>query len=200
MKNKTLPLLAALLSPLAVVAAQPTAAPAELQLIVDAAEAATTQGQWSEARQRWQLALNKLAAVDDEYRAVVYYEHGRSAGVMCDWAQAESSLQQALELDRKTDGPYFMSLLELARLQLAQRHYPQAKDYFDQVLPELHKHHAAVVDPLSTAAILDDYAAVLVELGAAAEAATFKQRAAALRQPQEAAAAVPATPYGRGCQ
>ncbi len=175
----------------------------ELQLIVDAAEAAVAQNQWRDAKKRWDLALQKVAAVagDDEYLAVLYYEQGRSAGVLCQWDEAEISLQKALTLDKKTDGPFFMSLLELARLQLAQKNLQQAKEFYDQLLPELKANEAAVIDPIGSAEIVSEYAQVLVKLGAVEAAKPYREMADTWRNKHQGIEAETSkTPYGSLCQ
>jgi tetratricopeptide (TPR) repeat protein len=196
-------LLAGLLSALALpVAADNQSAQKEVQLIAEAAEAAVAKGQWSEALPRWEAALEKIvdAQGDDEFRAILYYEHGRAAGVLCDWEKAQMSLSLALELDRQTQGPFFMSLLELARMNMAQQNYQQAKGYYDQLLPELKARDAAVLDPIGSAEIVSEYALALEKLGAEELAKPYREMAEQWRDKHAGIAAeTTKTPYGSRC-
>jgi tetratricopeptide (TPR) repeat protein len=197
------PLLFGLYSTVALANMELTPAQKELQMIAEAAEAAVTQGQWQEAKKRWKLALQKVeaAAGDDEYRAILHYEYGRASGVLCDWDNAATNLQEALRLDKKTNGPFFTSLLELARLNLTQENYEQAKGFYDELLPELKSREAAIIDPIGSADIISEYATVLEALDAGHLAVPYREMATQWReQHQGFAAETLKTPYGSKCQ
>ncbi len=174
----------------------------QLDQLAEAGESAVAIGNWSLALSSWQqmLAHEKHFINDKSYTAVIYYEQGRAAGVLCQWQLATRSLQRAYQLDRESGGPYFMAMLELARTYMAQGKYEAAKEQFDQLLPELRQRDAALVDPLGSAAIVDDYALTLEKLGHAELATPYREQAAALRESYDGITAETVkTPYGQRC-
>ncbi len=85
-----------------------------------AGQAAVRNGAWAEARKNFGLAIAnvRMGHGDDRTRAVLYYEYGRASGVICDWPEAERGLNEAYNLDQQISGPAYMSLVELARMNL----------------------------------------------------------------------------------
>ena len=121
----------------------------ELKEQISEAENAVVLGQWRKARDHWKAAL-KLpvsAKVSASYQAVLHYGYGRTLGVLCNWDKAEQHLQQALMLDRKNHGAFYLSLIELSRFYHAQTKLEQAKPYYDELLPVLNERKAAITDP-----------------------------------------------------
>ncbi|GAB7562005.1 hypothetical protein LG202_00440 [Methylobacillus methanolivorans] len=59
-----------------------------------------------------------LGGVAPSTRAVLSSEYGRSLGATCFFNDATFYLNQAYDLDKQTGGPLYMSLVELARLNL----------------------------------------------------------------------------------
>jgi hypothetical protein len=93
-----------------------------------AAAQAQKAGDWGKAKMYWSRAI--LNAQKGGARpiqlAVVNYEYGRSAGVVCDFTEAERGLLAAHDLDSQSGGPTFLSLFELARLNYGKKKLPEA--------------------------------------------------------------------------
>lgn len=89
-------------------------------------------GEWGKALEPAKRAVINAdsANISPEKRAVAHYEYGRILGATCSFAEAESELKKAYELDNETKQPLFLSLTELARLNLDQEKYREASDYF----------------------------------------------------------------------
>jgi hypothetical protein len=139
-------------------------------------------------------------AVSPGAKAVLYYEYGRSSGVICDWVEAERGLNQAYQLDEQSGGPAYMSLYELARMNFDRKRYPEALEYFNRVLPEFNRIQADTRDPLGYAAFLDEYGASLQQVEKTSEAASAKARAEELRKAfQGKDPHTEKTPYGTQC-
>lgn len=176
---------------------------AELKEQVNKAEDAAVQGLWRKARDHWKAALQSSLSieVDTTYQVILHYGYGRALGVLCDWDKAEKHLQKALELDRKSHGAFYLSLIELSRFYQAQNKFEQAKQHYDELLPALNERKAAVTDPFNTAELLDGYADTLEALGAKQLSkpyrdSAFKLRKNAGKKPRELAK----TPYGAACR
>lgn len=176
---------------------------AELKEHVKKAEDAAVQGQWRQARDYWKLALQSagLIELDASYRVILHEGYGRALGVLCDWDKAEQQLQQALQLDRKNHGAFYLSLIELSRLYQAQNKFEQAKQYYDELLPVLNERKAAETDPFSTAELLDEYADTLEALGAGQLIGPYRDKAFQLRKNAgKKPPALSKTPYGAACR
>ena len=98
-------------------------------------------------------------------RAIFYFEYGRSAGVTCFFDIAEDYLNKAYKLDSKIGGPSFLSLVELFRLNLDQKKFQEAIDYFLKALPELERVNAPSESPAEFSKLLDEYAIALNATG-----------------------------------
>lgn len=81
------------------------------------AQAAIKNSDLDAARENWAKAVKngELANEPDQKMAVLYYEYGRALGVTCYFDGSEYYLKKAYVLDKKTGGPVYMSLVELAR-------------------------------------------------------------------------------------
>ena len=147
----------------------------------------------AEARRRSDTRSDELAMLS--------YEYGRTSGVLCDWVTAEDSLQEAYELDRSTDGPTHMALIELARVHLAQQQYAEARRFFEQAFPALERINADQVDPLGYVDIVEEYSAVLSRLGESTLAQEWRSQAASVRESAgDAESETEITPYGAYCR
>ena len=103
----------------------------------NAAVAAQEAGDWESARRNWAKAATnaQLAGMSEKQMAIAYYEYARASGATCFFEESEKYLKESLALDRANNGPIHMSLLELARLKLAQGKYEEANNYFEQLIP-----------------------------------------------------------------
>lgn len=168
-----------------------------------AAHNAQQAGDWSTARMYWgRAALNaELGRVPPQALAILWYEYGRSSGVICDWAEAEVGLTKAHELDRESNGPTCMSLFELARMNFDRQRYREALTYFDRVLPEFEEIQMDTMDPLGHAYFLDEYATSLEKVRRGGEAKRHRRRSAELRRTfPNREAHTEKTPYGTQCE
>lgn len=167
-----------------------------------AAESARSQGNWNLARENWSRAIvnGKLGGIKQRNLSVAYYEYARASGVLCDWVEAEKGLKKSLEIDRKTSGPVHYPLIELARLNLDQKNYNLASDYFKEALDVLEKLNVETKDPLGFADLYDEYSESVEKSSNHDESISLRKRAKELR------AAFPngkshtdRTPYGTQC-
>ena len=165
------------------------------------AAAAQSRGDWDAARRAWARVVvnSRTSGASIEQQAVFHYEYGRSLGVTCFFAEAETELLQAYQLDVETDGPAYMSLTELARLHLDQQHYAEAAQYFQRMLNEADE-GVLPQAPAEHAAILDEFAEALAGMGDVAQAGELREEAAAIRRAHPQAPSITErTPYGRHC-
>lgn len=147
-------------------------------------------------------ALNaELGKAPPQALAILWYEYGRASGVICDWAEAEVGLTKAYELDKVTNVPTFMSLVELARMNFDRQQYREALTYFDRALPEFEKQSPDTNDPVGYADFLDEYAISLDNVGRSVEAKKHLARSAELRRTYpNREARTERTPYGTQCK
>lgn len=159
--------------------------------------------QWYRAREAFREKLIDVRAnpsARPQDLAVLVYEYGRTSGVLCDWDSAESSLKEAYALDQSYDGPTHMSLIELARLHLAQQQYGEARGYFEKAIPELETVNANQRDPVGYIEIIEEYSAVLSTLGEATLAQEWREQATQARESIAApSTGAEITPYGAYC-
>ena len=142
--------------------------------------AARVRGDWDAAREIYARAFTEanLDQTDLRFKAVLHYEYGRALGVTCFFTTAERESNFANDLDKHTGGIFYLSLIELARLNLDQRKFTEAASYLGRVLAELDPVITARRVPIFYANVLDDYVSALSGMGRTQEAeATAKQSA-----------------------
>lgn len=160
------------------------------------------QGDWDTARRAFaRVTVNAdLAELPAARRALAHYEYGRSLGVTCYFDRAEEELNTAYKLDKEAGQPLYLSLVELARLNLDQNKFSQAAAYFERAIPLLEADGVTKAAPIGYADILDEYASALVGVGRPAEAKLSADRAATLRKAAEGQRSITdRTPYGKFC-
>lgn len=168
-----------------------------------AANHASHSGDWGTARMYWSRALvnAELGKASAAQLAVFHYEYGRASGVVCAFADAEKALTTAYELDKQAGGHTYLSLVELSRLNLDQKNYPEAAAYFERALPELDAKGALTQAPIEYAYILDEYATSLDGTGRTTQAQEIAARAMHIRNDNPGKSSVTdRTPYGTQCQ
>ncbi len=172
------------------------------------AAAARERGDWDAARKVYSRLLADTAStqVSPRFQAVLHYEYGRSLGVTCFFKEAEHELTVAHDLDKndrekQTGGIFYLSLVQLGRLNVAQRKFPEAVSYFEQILRRLDPVIGANRTPYFYSDLLDDYAAALSGMGRSGEADAASKRASEIRSKIVAAPSlmVDQTPYGTRC-
>lgn len=168
-----------------------------------AANNAANSGDWATARKYWSRAIvnAQRGGAGPGQLAVLNYEYGRASGVLCEFTEAEEALTRSYDLDKEASGPTFMSLTELARLNLDQKKFQAAVSYFERLLPELEAKRAPTAAPIGFADILDEYSAALNNSGKAAQAQEAAVRALKLRGDNPGKSSITdRTPYGTKCQ
>jgi len=155
---------------------------------------------WKFARRQWGRAVYNadLGFMDKRERAVYYYEYGRTLGVTCAFEEAEEYLSKAYELDLQTGGPVFMSLVELSRLNLDQKKYQEAVDYFKKALSELEEVNAPEKSPTDFSELLKEYAIALNGIGRLEDAREIEEKSA-LYENSGQESVTERTPYGLHC-
>jgi hypothetical protein len=93
-----------------------------------------------------------------------------------------------------------MSLIELARLNLAQSKYDQARDYFAKALALFRGKDVETTDPIGYADVLDEYSTSIEKSSSPESTQEFRRRAAQLRATFPTGAShTDITPYGTQC-
>jgi len=167
-----------------------------------AAISAQRNGDWENARMYFGRAIDNanVGGADDSTLAVLWYEYGRSSGVICDWVEAEKGLLKAYELDRINKGPTYMSLYELARMNYDQKDFKKAEGYFHKSYLEFEENQIDTKDPVGYADFLDEYSVTLENLGKEGEAEELKIRSSKIREAfKNKDSHTDKTPYGTKC-
>jgi len=167
-----------------------------------AAARAQKAGDWENAQNYWSRAIvnAQLAGATPSQLAALNYEYGRSSGAVCDYAEAERALKAAYDLDNQSGGPAFMALFELARLNLDQKKFVEAINYFDRAFQIAEEKGVSKASPIGTAEALEEYSSALNKVGKSSESETAATRAAMLRRANPVGHSITdRTPYGRHC-
>ncbi len=132
------------------------------------------------------------------------YNLGRVKRLLCKNKEAESLLLEALELEEQASGENSgltsMRLFELARLNFGVKEYEAAGKYYDRAISNVRALGIEQSDPIGFAAVLENYANVLTQLGDLEKAEVISDDAVKLRtdNPNEQAGFMPIM-YGPGC-
>lgn len=163
--------------------------------------AAQNAGDWKSATEYWFRALTnaKLAGMPEKSLAIAFYEYGRSAGATCKFQHSEEALSKAMELDEKINGPVYMSIVELARLNLKQKNYVKAADYYSKLPPIYQSLSAEEKDPAGVALVYKEYSETLHFIGKDEEAEKLKNKSIALIKTSTEPSPAEVTPYGEFC-
>lgn len=160
------------------------------------------RGEWKQARMYYSRAWGNAQMGGADIRDIsrLRYEYGRASGVVCEWEEAETALNEAYEMDIKSNGPYWMPVVELERMFIAKKDFQKANTYFEKLMPILNEVGAETGDPLAYADVLDEYALVLEKIGKPEEANKHLKRAKQLKDTfpgRESRTEI--TPYGTQC-
>lgn len=159
------------------------------------------QGEWWKARQACgRAAINaELGGAEPQAIAGLWYEYGRTSGVICDYQEAKKALEKSLESDKANNGPIIMDYFELARLHFDQKLFKDASIYFQSGIATTPKETIAQ-DPIGYADVLDEYAETLKQIGDAANSEKNIAEAKQLRSSNpNAKSLTKRTPYGKFC-
>jgi tetratricopeptide (TPR) repeat protein len=143
----------------------------------------------------------ELAGAPEKGLAVLWYEYGRSSGVICDWEESEKGLNMAFELDSRTGGPDYMALYELARMNHDREMYPEAIEYFQRAYSKIQEDQADTKDPIGYADFLDEFAYLLEHTGQNDMVPQLSARSERIRAAFKGKDShTEKTPYGTECQ
>lgn len=160
------------------------------------------EGKWFNARMAFGRAWTNanLGKAEDRVTAVYAYEYGRASGAICDWTEAERGLLKALELDKKTQGPVHMSLVELARMYHASGALDKSESFFRQAKEALDEKQLDTRDAIGYATLLREYSDLLIKLDKLPEAEKLKRRALEIETVfKDRESGHEQTPYGKYC-
>jgi len=160
------------------------------------------QDEWWKARKACGRAVvnAQLGGAPENSLAVLWYEYGRTSGAICDYTEAQRGLDEALKLDQKTGGPVYMSLLEMARLNMAQGKYADAAAYYEKFWQAVPMQKAESNDPTGMAEVLDEQAEAYRHIGKNNLANKQTARALQLRAANLGKRSnTDRTPYGQFC-
>lgn len=160
------------------------------------------QNEWWKARRACgRAAINaKLGGAPDQALAMLWYEYGRTSGAICDYAEAQRGLEEAMKFDQASGGPVYMSLLEIARLNSAQGKLSEAASYYEKFWLAVPKDLAEKEDPIGSAEALEEQAEAYKQVGNAALSKSKKDRAQELRNANpNKQSNTDHTPYGKFC-
>jgi tetratricopeptide (TPR) repeat protein len=147
------------------------------------------------------LGEEDLVNSDPRSRAIRHYQYGRALGVTCFFDQAERELNLTYNLDKQAGEPLYLSLVELARLNLNQKKYAQSVIYFDRAILELDHANAAKINPVDYADVLDEYATALAGIGKKEDSEVYAKRALKIRDGNRRGnPIIDRTPYGKYCK
>lgn len=167
-----------------------------------AADSFKEAGEWEKALEPAKRAMinAERAHSNVKNRAILHYEYGRVLGVTCSFQEAEAELKEAYELDQEAKQPLFLSLTELARLNLDQGKYKEANEYFEKSIQELKFAKADQSMPIDFAEVLNEYATSLEKVSDSKKAASIRKEARGLikNHPSEQSN-TDRTPYGKHC-
>ena len=160
------------------------------------------EDKWFNARMAYGRAWTNADSgnADDRVTAVYAYEYGRASGAICDWDESEKGLLKALELDKKTNGPFHMSLVELARMYNSKGNLKDSEKYFSLAKARLDELQADTRDSIGYANILKTYSDVLLKLDRKSEADALIKREQEIRNVFKGRkSSHDLTPYGEHC-
>ncbi|HSH98907.1 MAG: tetratricopeptide repeat protein [Methylophilaceae bacterium] len=159
------------------------------------------QGEWWKARQACgRAAINaELGGAEPQAITGLWYEYGRTSGVICDYTEAKKSLEKALESDKESNGPIIMDYFELARLHFDQKLFKEASTYYQSGVAATSKETIAQ-DPIGYAEVLDEYGEALKQIGDAANSEKIIAQSKQLRSSNPTGKSLTKrTPYGKFC-
>lgn len=174
-----------------------TSADLEFDEYLQRASAGRHRGDWESAASQYAQALNHADLPgDSETRAMVNLEYGRSAGVLCQFEDAEKYLLRARDIAAKAEQSTFRPLYELGALNLARKQYTVAETYFTQMARE----PVDKLAPWLVADALEKFAETLIAAGRNTDAETRHREAGRIRdqRPRRPPAGT-VTPYATHC-
>lgn len=160
----------------------------------------STNKDWNVAHRNWSVMAAFTSKVDTPPATTsnVLFEYGRSLGVLCEFQEAERILRQAQQLFDRNKGPTHLVLIELARLNLAQKKYLTGLNYLDEIFKQIAIGSLNSIEPGWLEDIVEEYATALSAVGRD-EQAVEKRKLMRARDPDVLRAPEYRTPYGSQC-
>ncbi len=157
--------------------------------------------EWNLAQQAFAKAVRngELAHASPQTMVNLYYEYGRTSGIICQYDLAEHNLQVAYELDNEQQGPTATDIFELALMHKAAGKLQDSLAEFTHAKTLMDKSGVEKNSPAQYAEFLTAYADALQLSGQHSEAEALRQRAAGLfgNTPNQNNTGL--TPYGSQC-
>ena len=159
------------------------------------------QGEWWKARQACgRAAINaELGGAEPQAITGLWYEYGRTSGVICDYPEAKKALEKSLASDKANNGPVIIDYFELARLHFDQKLFKEASAYYQSGVAATPK---GIIDqdPIGYAEVLDEYGETLKQIGNSAESEKVIAESKQLRSSNpNGKSLTKRTPYGKFC-
>ncbi len=172
----------------------------ELDEYIQRADAARARGDWESVASQIAQAINHAdLPKNGALRSTVHLEYGRAMGVLCQYAESEKYLLRAKEIAEKADSATFPALYELGALNVAQKKFAAAAEYFSQLPPLLARESRIKTSALVVADAYEKYAVALAATGKPDEAEERRREAGKIRETRPKASPGTITPYGAKC-
>jgi tetratricopeptide (TPR) repeat protein len=159
------------------------------------------QGEWYKASEACKsAAINaELGGGSPHAIADMWYEYGRTSGVICNYVESKKGLEKSLEIDQANNGPIIMDYFELAQLHFAQKKYQESANYY-QLGVSFTEIQVIANDPIGYADVLDEYGEALKQIGDALNSNRMFAESKKLRSDNpNSKRLTKRTPYGKFC-
>jgi len=164
---------------------------------------ATKAGDWDTARRQWAKTLVNAELSDKvspQNMAIINYEYGRALGVQCFYEKSEEYLIRAYKLDLEINGPSFMDLVELARLNFDQKKFNESIPYFENAIRSLEEVKYDTKAPIGFRDILKEYSIALKNVGSHGKVKMVDSRIKDINSKNTKGYSITdRTPYGTQC-
>jgi tetratricopeptide (TPR) repeat protein len=157
--------------------------------------------EWNLAQQAFAKAVRtgELAHASPQKMVNLYYEYGRTSGIICQYDLAELNLKKAYALDEQQQGPTATDLFELALMHKAAGKLPVSLAEFTRAKTLMDQSGVEKSSPAQYAGFLTAYAATLQLAGQDSEAEALRQQARDLVGNTSDQNDTGLTPYGSQC-
>jgi len=160
-----------------------------------------SQSKWDEARISYGRALTNIewGNLPDKSKALYSFYFGNASGVLCDWANAEKYLEQALNIYSKTEPQLHYELIALAQMNHARGNYTKASEYYSKTITEVKKHNIDKQMPMAFADTLLKLSEVESKLGNNKKSLLLKNQGTEIINNNPDKKLPAGSPYGKFC-
>ncbi len=174
----------------------PCFAALEIDEYLERAQKARQRGDWQDAATNYAEALNHPDRPRNPAEwSELHLDYGRAMGVLCQYAEATTFFERALEIARKGNAGTARALYELGSLAVADRKPGVAVQHLLPLLSEVEKREPRQLSAAQWADARAKLSASLAALGRAEEAARWRNDA----PPAPTGSAREIIPYGARC-